>query len=226
MNGRPWTPAELDFVRRLYADASTKQLAIALRRTPSSVYEAANKMGVHKSEAYLASPCACRLRRGDNVGAACRFSKGHTPYNKGQRRPGWAPGRMAETQFKKGNHPQTWRPIGSTRFSKEGYLQRKVTDTGYAPRDWRAEHNLLWESVHGPIPAGHVVIFKDGDKARIVLENLELISRAELMNRNTIHRLPNELVDVIRLKGVLKRRIRTITERREGETHGGQEQAA
>lgn len=169
-------------------------------------------MGLKKSEAYLASPAACRLRRGDNVGAAHRFAPGHVPANKGLRRPGWSRGRMAETQFKPGNKPHTWKPVGSTRYSKDGYLQRKVSETGYPPRDWVGEHILMWQKAHGPVPPGFAVCFRDGNKTHRTLDNFELISRAELMRRNTIHNFPPDLTDVIRLNGALRRRLRKLDE--------------
>ena len=39
---------------------------------------------------------------------------------------------------------------------------------------------LNWEAVHGPVPKGHVVILKDGDKTNLDVSNLLLVSRAEL----------------------------------------------
>ncbi len=69
-------------------------------------------------------------------------------------------------------------------MTKEGYLQRKVTDTGNTVRDYVEVHRLLWEEHHDPIPEGHVVIFKDGDRTHITLDNLMLISRAELVVLN------------------------------------------
>jgi hypothetical protein len=119
---------------------------------------------------------------------------------------------VAQTQFKAGRKPQTWKPIGSTRISKDGYLQRKVSDTGYPPRDWVGVHVLTWEKAHGPVPPGHIVAFKDRKKDNTVLENLELLSRRELMLRNTIHNYPPELAAVIRMNGALRRKIRSIHE--------------
>jgi hypothetical protein len=203
-----WDQWEIQFLRNTYPSISTKELARRLGRSVNAVYGRAALMGLHKSAEYLASLDACRLRRGDHVGASSRFSRGHVPANKGLRRPGWSPGRMAETQFKPGVRPHTWRPIGSTRFTKDGYLQRKVSDTGYPPRDWVGEHILLWEKAHGPIPKGHALTFKDRNKGNIRLDNLELITRRELMPRNTIHNYPPELSDVIRLGAALKRQLR------------------
>lgn len=211
-NGRPWRKAELRLLRRSYPNLPTKELARLLGRSESAVYAQAKLLGLRKSATYLASPEACRLRRGDNVGARTRFRPGHVPANKGLRRPGWAPGRMAQTQFKAGQKPQTSKPIGSTRISKDGYLQRKVSDTGYAPRDWVGVHILTWQEAHGPVPPGHIVAFKNRKRDNTGLENLELLSRRELMLRNTIHNYPPELADVIRMNGALRRKIRSIHE--------------
>lgn len=209
---RPWQEWELALLLEQYPDTPTRILARSLGRSESAIYGRAAIMGLKKSDAYVDGPDACRLRRGDNVGAACRFLPGHVPANKGLRRPGWAPGRMAQTQFKRGAKPHTWKPIGSTRLTKDGYLQRKVSDTGYPPRDWVGEHILIWQQAHGPVPKGFAVAFKDGNKAHLDLDNFELISRRELMRRNTIHNYPSELADVIRLGASLKRQIRKIDE--------------
>lgn len=209
---RPWQESELQILRTQYADTSTKTLSVSMQRTVTAIYGRATILGLRKSEAYLAGADACRLRRGDNVGAACRFLPGHVPANKGLRRPGWSAGRMAETQFKPGGRPHTWKPIGSTRLSRDGYLQRKISDTGYPPRDWVGVHILMWQDAHGPVPKGFAVSFKDRDRTHLALDNLELISRRELMQRNTIHNYPPELTEVIRLGASLKRQIRKIDE--------------
>lgn len=120
-----------------------------------------------------------------------------------------ARGRSSETQFKKGQKPHTWLPVGSTRVSADGYLQRKISDTGY-PRDWKSIHILLWEEHVGPIPTGHCVCFKDNNKQNVVIDNLELITRAERMRRNSIHRYPPELKSAIRVISKLKRTIQEV----------------
>jgi len=212
MNGKEWTSAEREQLRELYPGQPTAEVAAAIGRSRLSVYGEAGKLGLKKSQAYLASPAASRLRRGDNIGAANRFLPGHVPANKGLRRPGYAPGRMRETQFKRGERrgvaAKLWKPIGTERISKDGYLERKVNNNLPLQRRWRAVHLILWEQANGPLPPGHAVAFKNGDKLDRRLENLELITRAELMRRNTIHNLPPELKDTIQLAGRLKRAIR------------------
>lgn len=215
-----WTRDEIDALIRLYPDTSTAALVEELGRSASAIYGKAAALGLKKSGAYLASPEACRLRRGDNVGAQHRFQKGLVPHNKGTRRPGWAPGRMAETQFKKGEMAgaaqHNYVPIGTTRVTKYGALERKVTDDPalYPARRWRPVAHLVWEATNGPIPAGHVVRFKPGMhtavEAEITLDRLDCISLADNMRRNTLHRYPKEITDVIRARGVLNRRINHV----------------
>ncbi len=207
-----WTASEEEILRRMYADTPTSKLAATLGRSLLTVYQKAAKLGLEKSAAYLASPDACRLRRGEHPGKDTQFQPGHVPANKGLRRPGWAPGRMRETQFKKGERrgvaTMLWKPIGTERVSKDGYLERKINDDLPLQRRWRAVHLILWEEERGPLPPGHALTFKNGDKSDIRLDNLELVTRAELMRRNTIHNYPPELKEVIRLKASLGRAIR------------------
>lgn len=99
------------------------------------------------------------------------------------------------------------RPLGHERINHEGIRQVKTRMDGPTDRRWKSLHLILWEKHHGPVPAGHVVIFRDGDYSNITLDNLECIARAELMRRNSIHRLPPELRHACHLKGVLTRKI-------------------
>lgn len=207
---RWWHDDELAWLIALYPDVKTDLVAEALGRTVKQCYQKARQLGLGKSAEYLASPEACRLRRGEHVGAAYWFGKGHTPWNKGSHFT--AGGRSAETRFKPGTRngraAKLWQPIGSTRLSKEGYLQRKVSDTGYTPRDYVGVHTLLWQEHHGPVPPGHALCFKNGDKTDIRLDNLELVTRAELMRRNSYHtNYPPEIRRVIQLRGALNRKI-------------------
>lgn len=216
---RLWSAEDDALLKERYPHQSTKSLAAELRRTVLSVNNRANKFGLKKTAEYLASPDACRLRRGDNVGAAHRFPKGHVPANKGTRRPGWSPGRMRETQFKKGVRQgvaeRLWKPIGTERISRDGYLERKINNDLPLQRRWRAVHLIVWEEANGPLPRGHAIAFKNGDKTDIRLENLECITRRELMARNTVHNYPKELVGAIQLLGALKRQIKKRDEQRE-----------
>ncbi|HEY4358236.1 MAG TPA: HNH endonuclease signature motif containing protein [Acidobacteriaceae bacterium] len=213
MNRKPLRPWEVAALEELYPSIATNKLAALLGRSESSIYNQAFILGLHKTPEYLAGPDACRLRRGGNIGSQSRFKKGQVPHNKGIRMPGWAPGRMAQTQFRKGHVSANWAPLGTERVSDDGYLKRKVALNGKQIERWRMVHVLLWEEHHGPIPAGHTVIFKDKDKTNIVLQNLELVSRRQLMQRNSVHRWGPEVFQVIQLRGALNRKIRSCNEK-------------
>lgn len=122
--------------------------------------------------------------RGIKSGRTGHFPRGHRPWNagtKGLTGPN-------KTSFKKGNAPPNRKPIGAERIgSKEGFILMKVPEpdpyTGF-PTRYKHKHVYLWEQAHGPVPEGMVVAFVDGDKTRCDLDNLMLISRAELLNLN------------------------------------------
>jgi len=209
---KSWTDTEVTLLRLRYADTLTTDLAQQIGRPVQHVYAKAGRLGLRKGPQFIASSASGRILKGGRLSQATQFQTGHAPANKGLRRPGFAPGNMASTQFKPGSKPHTWVPVGSLRINPDGYLERKVHDEpGPNARRWMGVHRLVWEAVHGPTPPGHVVVFKPGcrsaDAARITLDAVELISRRELMARNTFHALPPPLAQMVQLRGVLNRQI-------------------
>lgn len=203
---RFWTEPELQRLRELFPHNKSERVAELLGRPLTSVNHKAYQLGLSKTAEYLASAEAGRLRKLDMRGGATRFKPGLVPWNKGKK--GLNMGH-SETRFKPGSRPRNWVPVGHERWC-DGYLQRKVTDTGYPPRDWVPVHRLLWEAHNGPVPAGHVVVFRDRDRENIAIENLELVSRVELMRRNTVHNLPDEIKEVLNIKRAITRHINNV----------------
>jgi hypothetical protein len=205
-----WTAEMESIVEKRYADTPTAKLAKLLGTTESAVYWKARVLGIKKSAEYLAGPHACRLRLGDggNIGKPYRFKKGGTPWNKGLL--GIDLGGK-ETRFKPGHisgmAAEACRPIGTERESKGGYLERKVHDGMPLQSRWRAVHLIVWEAENGPLPPGHVIAFKDSDKRNFALANLELVSRAEMMRRNSYHNYGPEVARLVQLKGAITRQI-------------------
>lgn len=207
---RWWTADELHTLRELYANTPTAAIAKQLNRGISGTYGMAMKLGLAKSDAYFRANLVACGRNAAERGTATRFPKGHVPANKGLRRPGYAPGRMRDTQFKSGGFPANRDPdfyvLGALRVNADGYIDMRVSFEPGA-KGWRALHRILWEDAHGPIPKGHVVTFKDRDKLNVELDNLELLSLADNCRRNSIHNLPLELRSTINALGALKRKI-------------------
>jgi hypothetical protein len=203
-----WTKEAVALLRKRYPDTLTADLARTLNRSSRSVYEKAAQLGIKKSAEFFSSSKAGRT---DGVrGSATRFQKGLVPWNKGLK--GYtAGGRSAETRFKPGHRTgrahQLYRPIGAERISKDGYLERKIHDGLPMQSRWRAVHILLWEKHHGALPKGHAVVFRNSDKADIRIENLDLVTRNQLMRLNSYHNYPKDIAQAIQLRGALNRKI-------------------
>lgn len=214
-------------MHRLYPDTDTKVLAARMNRSVISIYQRAQLAGIGKSAAYAARLKAIEAERLVRTGARYRFAKGNVPANAGLRRPGYAPGRMGATQFKKGSMSgqaaKHYQPIGSYRINADGYLDRKLSDVGLPQRRWQCVHRLVWIAANGPIPPGHAVTFKAGrattDVEKITPDAVELVSRAQLMLRNSYHtNYPPEIRQVIQLRGALQRRINKLVKRKRPST--------
>lgn len=205
---RYWTDDEVAILRTRYADERTDAIARDLGRKTTQVYNKAYALGLVKSEAFLASDASGQIRPGERRGEATQFGS-VPPWNKG--RSFRAGGRSVETQFKKGQRTgranALYQPIGTERVSCDGYLERKVNDDLPMNRRWRAVHILNWEAVNGPVPKGHALVFRDGNKRNVDPANLELVSRAELMRRNTVHRYPAHIKTAIRAVARVSREI-------------------
>jgi len=211
---KAWSEHELATLRTLYPHSTGSALEAALGRSAKSIYGKAHEIGLQKSAEYLASQRSSRIKRGKqhpNM-VATQFRPGHATWNKGIKGSTGLHPNCRKTQFgpRAPDEARNYLPIGSLRTTPDGYQQKKITDTGYPPVDWKAVHVLLWEEHHGPVPINMCVCFKDGNKAHIALNNLELLTRAERMRRNTIHRYPEELKSAIRAIGKLKRTIREV----------------
>jgi len=116
-----------------------------------------------------------------NTGFTGHYEKGHVSFNKGV--AGCAKG-CEKSWFKKGYAPINHREIGSERVTRDGYIEVKVAE----PHKWRLKQQITWEKHNGNIPKGYVVIFGDGDRLNLDINNLILVSRHQLLllNRNKL----------------------------------------
>lgn len=180
----------------MYPNGNTEALAAKLNRSVNSVHTMAYKFGIKKTDEFKSE----QIKRIQNI--STRFKKGSVPANKGKKLSPEKYQKMSSNFFKKGGKPHNTKPIGYKRVTKDGYLQVKIAD-----KKFEMLHVLEWEKHNGPIPPGYAVCFKDKNKQNISIENLELVSRQELMDRNTIHRLPENLKETIILLKMIKKRI-------------------
>ena len=112
------------------------------------------------------------------------YRKGQSPANKGKKWDDYMSKEKQEksrkTTFKKGNVPHNHKPIGYERINVDGYIEIKVKE----PNKFKLKHRVIWEEHFGTIPNGYNVIFKDRNKLNLDINNLALVSKAQMLILN------------------------------------------
>ena len=87
-------------------------------------------------------------------------------------------------RFEKGNMPPNHKNVGYERINVDGYVEIKVKE----PNIFKLKHRIIYEQNYGKIPKGHKVVFADGNKLNLDLNNLILVTDSEelIMNRNKL----------------------------------------
>lgn len=171
-------PEEIrQYVREHVVGVSNKALAEQVNEKFGTNFNAMS-MGAFKNRLGVKSWTNTTYRKGIRNSPATEFKKGHVPVNKGTE--GMFPNAGGATRFQKGHRPHNYKPVGSERCNSEGYWEVKIAD----PKTWKMKHVLVWETANGPVPKGMLVVFLDGDKNNLALDNLALISRATNARRN------------------------------------------
>jgi hypothetical protein len=118
--------------------------------------------------------------QGTNTGK--RFKKGGIPWNKGLTKIHLSP----ETEFKEDQY------VGENHPSWRGGVQINKNDGAYL---WVGKNKRVrrarkvYEDTYGEIPRGYVIYHIDGNNLNDDPQNLEAISRAELVKRNASKKL-------------------------------------
>lgn len=218
MGGRKYTEQEIAFVKEHYANEYSGVIAEKLGRTVSSIWNMATLYGLKKSKEF-------KSRQGREAAEAHYdeiskgwYKKGQVPHNKGKKLNEFmsAEGikRSKLTRFKKGQLPHNTKHDGAVSWRKEntkagGYYYLRLRKSY-----WVLLHRYLWEQVRGPIPEGMNVQFKDGNSRNCTIENLELVSKGENMQRNTLHQWQPLLKEQIKLINKINKKIHDYEHRK------------
>lgn len=160
--------------------------------------------------------CMLCKRKGWLTGRTGRIEKGSVSWNKGKKCPPGQGGNhpnARRTQFKPGTRQgvatKLYKPIGSERVSKDGYLERKIHDGMPLQSRWRAVHLLRWEEQNGPLPAGMCLKCLDDNRQNTDPANWVLLPRGVLpfLNGHRGHNyqeMPEELKPAVLTLAQLK----------------------
>jgi hypothetical protein len=212
---RRYSPEELAFIEYRQAMSRTELHAVFVAE-------------FNRTDVSMDDIKALCTRKGWKTGRDGRFEKGRTPENKGKPCPPGKGGRhpnARKTQFKKGNRTgranHIYKPIGSERFSKEGYLERKIHDGLPLQSRWQAVHKIRWEEENGPVPDGMVLKCISGDRLDTAPSNWEPVPRGLLPRLNGKHgrdydHAPSELKPAIMAAAKLEHRVSEVRSRKKG----------
>lgn len=201
-----FSKAEDDFIRKNYLIMPIKPLGDKIGRSYTGVMARINAMG-------LELPQEIRDQR-KMLG---QKKKGNVPMNKGRKQSDYmtaeAIERTKKTRFQKGQLPHnTKEKDGVITIRKDQMKGGNIIQYKYirlALGKWYPYHQHIWEKKHGRIPEGMCLWFKDGNSLNCTLRNLELITRAENMRRNSIQRYPQEVQSSIKLLAKLNKKLKS-----------------
>jgi hypothetical protein len=205
-----FTVKDDQFIRDNYLTMPVKTIAQHIARSYCGV------MGRLKAMNLIIPEEIIQQRKKDSV-----FKPGLIPFNKGKKITEFMTPEAIENskvhRFKKGHIPGNALPDGTevTRpYKKTGRIYTMIKVPGINKLLPKNIH--VWETHHKKkLPPKHNIVFVDGNTQNFAIENLECISHAELMSRNTIHRFPEDLKENIRLISKIKKVIYENTTRTE-----------
>lgn len=195
-----------DFIRSIAKGKTAKELAEAVNEKFGSGTITVKKMRAYKKNHNIVS------------GLDCRFQPGHEPANKGKTMSPEQYEKCKGTMFKKGQVPPNHMEVGEYTHTTDGYLIRKVKETGSQWERFEFVHRATWEEHNGSVPEGKMVSFLDGDKDNCSIENLFLVDNETNleMNRKKLRFENPELTDVGKRMAELSVAIR----KKRAEKHG------
>lgn len=182
MSSKRYNQETVDFIKANYLDYPVKRLAAIVGGSYCGV------MGVLKREGLTIPQEVIEQRKKES-----RYQKGVVPATKGKRQSEFmtpeAIERTKKTRFKKGHRPHNQKYNGHERISTAGYTMVRTKKGNY-----RLKHLLAWEKINGKLPKDHCLTCIDGNKQNTDPSNWRLISRAENMLLNSVHKYPKEII--------------------------------
>lgn len=182
-----WTEEEINFLREQYPLHDRNELLVLFNERFNI------QLTKHQLKAALD-------RYNIKSGRTGEWKKGREAWNKGLTWEDYMPPESREKCLKtcfcsgdrsinNSNHNEY--KVGTETITGDGYTLVRIDKPlgNKGSRWWKLKHHLIWEEANGKIPKGHNIIFADGNKQNFNLDNLILVSNAELaiINKNSLY---------------------------------------
>jgi hypothetical protein len=203
-------------LKALYPHTQNSAIARLFGVEVFTIENKAFKRGLKKSAQFRKDTTAINWFEGKHENSKkCHFKPGQIPLNKGKKQTEFmsleAIEKTKNTRFKSGqlphNHYEQESGVINVRTDNSGRQYKWIK---VAHGKWEMLHRHVWEQANGKVEKGYIIIFKDGNSLNCDLQNLECITLAENMQRNTINNFPEELKTNIILNRTLNRKIKKL----------------
>ena len=177
---RPLTEEQKQFIRDNYQKMIYIDLAKTLQTSERRVTNFIRKAGLRLTQQ--------EFERRKSIGM---FRKGQISWNKGLSLPNI----RNSGQYTKGQTPKNTLHDGAITFRRR--KNRPNNDYYWiriSQNKWQQLHVYLWEKKYGEVSAGYIVRFKDGNHLNCKIENLELITRAQHLRKNSPKVRPDRII--------------------------------
>lgn len=197
-----FTNEQTKFIQENYLVIPEKTLAAILKKSSCGLRCRMRQLGL------VVPPELAAKRKADGM-----YRKGQISVNKGKKQIEFMTFEGIEksknSRFKKGsvskNRLLDW--TETVRKDTNGNQYIFIRLPGKGPLQYK--HIFVWEThFNQKIAPGMNVVFRDKNTMNCVIENLEYISDAELMSRNTIHNYPEDLKQIIKLSNKITKKIK------------------
>jgi len=211
-----FTPEEDQYIRDNYLTKFLREIGEHLGRTEGTIHQRIKVIGLFIPPDIIKERLQQSFKNLAESGKMSRFQKGIIPHNKGKKMSPEIYEKCKGTMFKPGMVPAT-----CVHFGKP-YLYERTREDGYVEKLWFIQEATNKRSAYlaylcrqnGIDLTGKKPILKEGfDHSRApTLEDIIVVTNAENMRRNSMHRYPPEVVKLCQLRGALQRQINKYQE--------------